>query len=395
MSSYRTCMRIILSHRVLIAIYLVLMAAVGLTIGMLSDTESTSTFEPTVTSVAVIDQDGSTLSKALASRVYKGNERVALDGSKRSAQDAMAKDSVSYLLVIPRGWGEGLMSAARSSKKAPALSSSVSYSTGRGRLVELTASSYSNMLYNMAAAVGGDQSDVVSASDRAWKGDVSVGVVKSKAAPLPYSLRVAAGFSSYSIFASATVVIATLMHALNRPEVDRRRIASPQPNRNRSASLFAACLTVALVAWAFNFGLQVLLLGRGAAVHAPQQLAMVGAAELSYSLFSAAVGFLIGRIGLSEDGSNAVADIFGMALSVLGGAWTGLSLLPDSLIAVARFTPSYWVTLAIEGASNMETVTPAATGSLLADLGICVLFGIATLLVGLVIGRKRSAGRAS
>ncbi|RRF89232.1 MAG: ABC transporter permease [Coriobacteriaceae bacterium] len=395
MGSYKTSMRIVLSHRVYIVIYLVLMTAVGLTIGMLTQPGSTATFKPTVTRVAVVDHDGSTLSRALASRIYKGNEKVTLDGSKRATQDAIAKDSVSYLLVIPEGWGDGFMAAARSGKKAPTLNSSVSYSSGEGRLVELTASSYSNMLYQMAATLGGSQEDVVSASDSAWKGDVSVDVVKSKATPLPASLRVAAEFSSYSIFASVTVVIAVLMQALNRPEVARRRMASSQPAHVRSASLLAACLTIALVAWIFNFGLQVLLLGRDATTTAPLQLAMVGAAELSYSLFSAAVGFLIGQIGLSENASNAVANIFGMVFSFMGGAWTGLSLLPDSLLAVAHFMPSYWTTLAIEGASNMETVTSAAMGSLLGDVGICALFSVAILLVGLVVGRDRSAGRSS
>jgi ABC-2 type transport system permease protein len=362
---------------------------------MLTHSGSTATFKPTAANVAVVDHDGSELSKALASRVYAGNDKVRIGNGKRAAQDAMARDYVSYLLVIPKGWGEGLVAAAKAGKKAPALSSSVSFSSGKGRLVELTASSYSNMLYNMAATLGGRQEDVVSAANGAWKGNVSVSVVKSKATPLPSSLRVAAEFSSYSIFASVTVVIAVLMQSLNKPEVARRRAASSQPARTRSASLLAACLTIALVAWAWNFGLQVLFLGQDATAHEPAQLALVGAAELSYSLFSAAVGFLIGQIGFSENASNAVANIFGMAFSFLGGAWTGLSLLPDSLIAIAHFTPAYWTTLAIEGASNMETVASAAVGSLLADVGICALFGIAVLLVGLVVGRDRSTAKAS
>lgn len=395
MGSYKTCMRIVLFHRIYIVIYLVLMSAIGLTIGMLTHSGSTATFKPTAANVAVVDHDGSELSKALASHVYAGNDKARIGNGKRAAQDAMARDYVSYLLVIPKGWGEGLVAAAKAGKKAPALSSSVSFSSGKGRLVELTASSYSNMLYNMAATLGGRQEDVVSAANGAWKGNVSVSVVKSKATPLPSSLRVAAEFSSYSIFASVTVVIAVLMQSLNKPEVARRRAASSQPARTRSASLLAACLTIALVAWAWNFGLQVLFLGQDATAHEPAQLALVGAAELSYSLFSAAVGFLIGQIGFSENASNAVANIFGMAFSFLGGAWTGLSLLPDSLIAIAHFTPAYWTTLAIEGASNMETVASAAVGSLLADVGICALFGIAVLLVGLVVGRDRSTAKAS
>ncbi len=84
-----------------------------------------------------------------------------------------------------------------------------------------------------------------------------------------------------------------------------------------------------------------------------------------------------------------------MVFSFMGGAWTGLSLLPSSLLAIAHFMPSYWTTLAIEGASNMETVTSAAMGSLLGDVGICALFSVATLLVGLVVGGNRLTGRSA
>jgi ABC-2 type transport system permease protein len=78
-----------------------------------------------------------------------------------------------------------------------------------------------------------------------------------------------------------------------------------------------------------------------------------------------------------------------MVMSFLGGAWTGLSLLPDGLIAVAHFTPAYWVTRVVEGAAGMGQVTVQNVMPLVGDIGICALFGIATLLVGLVLGRSR------
>lgn len=124
-------------------------------------------------------------------------------------------------------------------------------------------------------------------------------------------------------------------------------------------------------------------------------MAIVGAALLAYSLVSAATGFLMGQLGCSENASNAIANIFGMLFSFLGGGWTGLSLLPDSIIALAHFTPSYWSALAIEGALAMADATPAAAALLLADIAICVLFSLAFLLVRMVQGRTRSRAQTA
>ena len=102
------------------------------------------------------------------------------------------------------------------------------------------------------------------------------------------------------------------------------------------------------------------------------------------------MGFLVGQLGVSENAANAVANIFGMMLSALGGAWADLSLLPDALVAVAHFTPFYWAYRAIEGASAMRVVSTSSVLPLVGCVGVCTLFGIAILLVGIALGRART-----
>ncbi len=144
---------------------------------------------------------------------------------------------------------------------------------------------------------------------------------------------------------------------------------------------------IALIAWAWNFGLEVAVLGGSALTSSPVQLALVGAALLVYALVSASIGFLAGQLGVSENAANALANILGMVMSFLGGAWTGLSLLPDGLLAVAHFTPAYWATLVIDGAAGMGEVSGATVMPLVGDLGVCTLFGVAAVLVGLALGQ--------
>ena len=103
MSTFKTYLRILLAHRIYIAIYLILMSSVGIIIGLMNAGSQAETFRPASVSVAVIDRDESDLSRALAEKVQDGNNAIAIADEKRVIQDALARDTVSYLLVIPEG----------------------------------------------------------------------------------------------------------------------------------------------------------------------------------------------------------------------------------------------------------------------------------------------------
>ena len=193
----------------------------------------------------------------------------------------------------------------------------------------MEATGYADGLYGMAATLGGSEADVVAATNASWEGSTRVSMIEQVAAPLPASIVTAAEFASYPIFSSAMVCIAVLMSSVGRQPVRDRRLASPEPAHARNLALLGACVTIAFIAWAWNFGLEVAVLGGSALASSPVQVALVGAALLVYALVSASVGFLAGQLGVSENAANALANILGMVMSFLGGAWTGLSLLPD------------------------------------------------------------------
>ena len=395
MTTFRTYLKIFLSHRIYIAIYLVMLSLVGVIIGLSTSQAATGEFQPASVNVAVIDRDGSELSSALASHVFAGNNQVDVADEKRAIQDAVARDQVSYLLVVPEGWGEELLDAARHGTQAPNLETFVSYYSGAGRLVDVEATGYADGLYGMAATLGGSEADVIAATDASWEGSARVSMIEQVAAPLPASIVTAAEFASYPIFSSSMVCIAVLMSSVGRRPVRDRRLASPEPAHTRNLALLGACVTIALIAWAWNFGLEVAVLGGSALGSSPVQVALVGAALLVYALVSASVGFLAGQLGVSENAANALANILGMVMSFLGGAWTGLTLLPDELLAGAHFTPAYGATLVIDGAAGMGEVSGATVMPLVGNLGVCALFGVAAVLVGLALGRSRSRSQTT
>ena len=117
----------------------------------------------------------------------------------------------------------------------------------------------------------------------------------------------------------------------------------------------------------------------------PEQVGVALLALLAYALFAGGVGFLLGQLGIGEEAANAIANIGGMVLSFLGGAWVGLDMMPPAVLDVARFTPSYWTVTAIDG----SIVELDSLGAALGAVGIVALFALAVVAAAVAVGRAK------
>lgn len=391
MTSFRTHLRILWGHRIYLIIYLVLLSCMGVLIGLTyGGSPDTTVYEQDPARVAVIDRDGSELSRSLGEHVLADRDVQLVADERRAIQDAVARDTCAYILVIPEGWGEALMEAASQGEEAPRLETYVSYQSGTGTLVDVATTSYASSLYGFATTLGGNQADVAARAHDAFLDTTRMSMVPQASRPLPGSFDITCKFSTYPIFAVTTVYIAILMSKVNARPVRDRRLSSPTTGRRRSWGLLATCLIIGLVSWAWIFGLNVTLFARDALASSGVQLALVGAALLAYALAAVAVGFLLGQLGVGENAANAAANILSMLMSFLGGAWTGLDLLPPSILTVAHFTPAYWCTLTLEQAISLESTDMGRVAPLLGNIGIELLFGVAIALVALALGRSRA-----
>ena len=70
MTTFRTYLKIFLSHRVYIAIYLVMLSLVGVIIGLSAYSGTTGEFQVAPANVAVIDRDGCLLYTSPSPRDY-------------------------------------------------------------------------------------------------------------------------------------------------------------------------------------------------------------------------------------------------------------------------------------------------------------------------------------
>lgn len=390
MSTFKTSLRIVAAHWMYVLVYLVWLSMLGLLTGVAQSGDASDRVEETTVSVAVIDRDGSTISQGIKRYVESVGEARDLEDSERAMQDATAQNRIDYILIIPAGYGEEVRRAARAGAAPPRMDAVIGYESASGALMNVRIDSYAGQVVDYLSAVTEDPARAVALADDTTARSVPAQRIARDAAPLPRSLAVYAQFSLYPLVAFAVVAISALMTALGRRAVRSRLAAAPVSGCSRSLGLLGACLVIGAVGWLWIFGLGIAVFGAGSVTASAPLLGVVGAALGAYALVAVAVGFLIGQIGLGRSAANAVANIGGMALSFIAGAWVSSGWLPDAVVAVSRFTPGYWAVRAISGAHTAASMSADAIGPLLADCGVCALFALAIACAGLAVGRTRA-----
>ena len=390
MSTFKTCVRVVTAHRLYILIYLVLLSVFGLLTGIARSEDDSSQVTTATASVAVIDRDGTTISRGIKDYVESVGKVQPLEDSTQAIQDATAQNRVNYVLIIPAGYGQRLQQATRQGIEPPRMDTVIGYESASGALMNVRTDSYTGQVADYLATLTDDPTRAVALAEETMSHSAPAERIAQDTAPLSHSFLVYTRFSLYPLMAFAIVTISTLMTALGRRAVRSRLDAAPVSGGARNLGLLGACLVVGVVGWLWILGLGVAVFGAGSVTTSAPLLGVVGAALGSYMLVAVSLGFLVGQFGLGQNAANAVANIGGMALSFLAGAWVPIEWMPDAVARTARLTPGYWADQAISGAYNATSMSADVIRPLLVDCGICTLFAVAVLSVAMAVGRTRA-----
>lgn len=398
MSTFKMFLKIIKGHKFYFLIYLILLGILGLAVGGFSNAFNTDAgevpYQPLNTRIAIINRDGSSLSQSVAAYLSRDATVVPLEDTERAIQDAVATNRAEYILVIPQGWGEGVMDAARSGAQVPNLQTYASFATASGSVMDIKVRSYVQILYAFAA--GDTSQNTLTQSFVARRAEIAAAektegfVIPQDAAPVSGSLSAYFKFSIYPLFASTAIMIATVLNRMNRKEIQERLLATPETSRRRNLGIFWGCLIVGGAAWLYISLLGVVFYGRSLLVHNVEALLWCLFALLIFSFFAVSFGFFIGQLKVSENVSNAIGNVMGLALSALGGGWVSAELFPDTLQRLAHFIPSYWMSDVVSRVSATPLLTSEIRGVLGMDFFIMLLFGAAFFFAAMVVGRNRA-----
>lgn len=397
MSTFRSALRVAWRHPVYLVSYLAILSLMSVLVGRLVADQAAaapSSYEPVRASVAVVDEDGSDLSRALASWAGGRFELVETNGAQE-VQDALARSLVDCVLVLPQGFGQELLDAAHTGDDLPNVRATYGADVQTGVLAAQEASQWVSLAGSAAVlepdagacAVGelatqamGQRADVATLTS------ADAGDVRTTAGATTYF-----NFSAYPIMSSVVVTVGLVLSVFSESEVRRRQGCAPVSPARLDASLLGGCLVLALGAWAWTSVLGLAVFADELSNVPAANLALLLVAQLAISLTPLSLAFMLSRLGLREQGLNAAGNIGGMVLTFLGGAWVPLSLMSEEVRTVAHFVPTYWVSDAVTTLLGASALTASDLARVGTDIGVATLFAVAIAALGLALSRARRA----
>ncbi len=341
-------------------------------------------FETARVPIAVINRDGDApLTRGLAAYLARNSDVVPLPDNEEKLQDALFYREVHYIAIIPPGFSEGFMAGRDCAvQKITVPGSAGSF------YVDLALDRFLNTA-RLHRSYGKEESQaaLVQSTLRDLAFDTPV-AVRSAAGTDGYH-QGAADYFAYCAFGLLAMImtgISQIMLTFNGRDLYLRNLGAPLPRRSMNLQLAAGHGVFALACWA------ILLLG-GFILHGRSLLAagsggLYALNTLVFTAVCAAIGFLVGGFVKNQGVQAGAINIVALGLSFLGGVFVPQSVMSKSVLAVARYLPSYWFMRANE-TIGLAGFSGGALQSVYSSILIQLGFALAIFSVALFLGKER------
>ena len=339
---------------------------------------------------AVVDADGSTLSKAFVSQVlgapaFRDQIDVVRPKSSAAARTLVTRDDVSAAFVIPKGFGSAVAGNRRAAitvlrNPDAQIGSAVAEALAEGYADQINAGRLSVATTIRAQAQPPAPAAIASLARDAAAGRIPIQLVDGR-----IGVREVNGINYFgpamavfSLFFTTALVARSILAEREQGTLPRI-LAAPVPRAavilGKSASAFVLGIVSFVVMFAF-FGLV-----RDVSWGDPLSLAV-----LTVVTVLAVMGLmtLVQTAARSQQGADALSSVMTMALALLGGSFFPIFQMPSLMQTASLATPNGW---ALRGYTDI-----AYDGATLGDLGPHLLaigaFAVVTLSLGIWRSRR-------
>ena len=385
MQVFKAYFKVMRGSAVSLAISLGVFMGIAVLFSFIAPKTSIADFEPTRTPVAVINRDGDTeLAQGLVDYLAHTVQPVSYPDDEEKLQDALFYRKVEYIAIIPSGFSDAFMSG-----KDCAIGKVIVPDSTSSYYVDMSIDKFLNTV-RLHRLYGGEKDEVqlvaAAMADLAVDTQVTMrSFGRTHGSPEPYSYYYA--YCAYALLAMIMTGVSSIMIAFNEKDLYMRNLCAPLPKRSMRLQLAAGHGVFALGCWG------ILVLGsfilHGKSLLPSGLVGLYSLNTLAFAVVCAGIGFLVGSSVKSYGAQAGAMNVIAMGMSFLGGVFVPQSIMSKSVLAVAKFLPSYWFIRANDAISELSRFTGESLrpiyGSILIQLG----FAVAVFSVTLLLSKER------
>ena len=378
MQVFKAFFKIAWKHIHSISIYFAIYLFITLALSFSAKGSMDANFQSKSLSLTILDEDQSVASHALTDYLGSLHDVSTKTADAESLADQMYYRTLDYILTIPAGFEENLLSgntdALVSDVKIPGSTS--------GYFVDQQISQYLNTV-RLYLTGGFSMEDAVLQTNESFGTLSDVNVVSFTDDSKKTDTRIFYYYQylPYIFILILFVGLAPILVTENRSGIRERTLCSSLPITRRNLALAAACGIYSILTWACFMLTGLIVYG----THVFQYYSLLGMLNsFVFLLFAAAVTLLVSLFAPNDNILNMLANILGLSIAFLCGVFVPQSMLPDQVLAVGRFLPAYWYVKANNLLAGFADA-PFDSGTYLQCLGMQLLFAAAVFAVTLAV----------
>lgn len=345
-------------------------------------------FTASALDICVIDQDDSTVSKALTDYLGSIHDIQNLsDTTDESLQDNLYYEMISYTLTIPKGFSESVASGDHSVK----LTTAKRQDSASGYFLDQQIDAYMNelSLYMTSGLSVEEACKQLKASIKDTPEVTSVSfdqTTKKENETLYYFFQ----YLPYVFLMMLLEGLTPILVAFHREEIGNRIACSSMPPNVHNTILAVCCAAYSVAVWAAFMVLGMIMYGP-AQMFSHNGLLCI-ANSFVFMLITVAITLLLSVFGLHDNALNMVSNVLGLGMSFLCGIFVPQYYLGDAVLSVGRFLPAYWYVRIINMISGIsgEAFSMHTYGTF---IGVQLLFLAAIFALYLAVSKRYSHNR--
>lgn len=348
-----------------------------------------SVFKPSRPKVAILSADqADPFSAGLVSWLDQRYLRVDVPDQEDQINDALFHETVTYVLRIPEGFGRHFLAGDRTVRLGEMMAPQEADAIQARQLVNR----YLDQAAVYRAADPGiepaELSRIVSAD---LSSETEIRLLDSRVLGSENRSVLYFQFLAYTLISVMITGITAITRIFYTTDLNRRTLASPLSPLRFSMQLLAGNVVFTLAVWALMVAFSIVL---GGAALSASALLLMAANALVFAFTCLTLSLFIGQFLRKESTQSMAANVLALAFGFVSGVFVPQALLGETVLQIARFTPSYWYVRALGDIAQISEFTPDA----LKPVGIGVLiqigFALAFLVLSLAVGQQRRVSNA-
>jgi ABC-2 type transport system permease protein len=348
-----------------------------------SGTKQTS-FDEAKSRIAIINYDNnSVLINDLKSHLKQYASIVEIKDEKQELQDALFFRKVEYIIKIPKGFTNDFLASKDVTIEKTTVPDSIT-----ALYMDNILNKYLNTAKLYIKNVNGITEEKLT---EYLKKDLEIETkveVNSFGKKVSNTQNISYLFSyfAYSLFAIIFYGVTSNMMVFNQTDLKRRNLCSPIKEINANAQMVLANLVFVLVVWA-SMVLVAAAIFREAMLNLNVLFMLIN--SLIFTFVCLSISFLVGNLIKSRGVQSALSNVLTLGLSFISGVFVPQELLGESVLNIAKITPTFWYVKANNSIFNLSSFKIENMSPIINSFLIQLGFAVGLLIIAFVIIKQK------